>query len=217
MVGVRAHAWTLIVPASLVAALGACDRLQSAIQSPPIARVAPEPLAPLTAPSQTMKGGKGDAAASYPADFAATVKADGTIVFPEHATGRIQGANVLVGGEVVLTVLADGTLKGLALKRHYAFTEEGALLADDGRGVRIEPDGSVRTIGGAWRYQSVFSWRPDSAGAWDRHAWRTLEIVALIVIENMLPAALRQGDAGAESGPDKGLDLHIPPPSQWFK
>jgi hypothetical protein len=195
--------------------VAACDSLQNAIQPPAIGKVAPEPLTPLPMPTQTMKGGRGAADATYPADFAATVKADGTIVFPEHTTGKIQGANLLAGGEVVLTVNADGSLKGAALKHHYAFTDDGALLADDGRGVRIDPDGSVRTVGGPWKYQSVFLWTPDGGGTWDKGAWRTLEIVALVVIENMLPSAIPHGDAGA--APDKGLDIHIPPPSQWFK
>jgi len=195
--------------------VAACDSLQNAIQPPTIAKVSPEPLAPLGIPTQTMKGGRGTADATYPADFAATVKADGTILFPQHTTGKIQAANLLVGGEVVLTVNPDGSLKGAALKHHYAFTDDGALLAEDGHGVRIEPDGSVRTVGGAWKYQSVFVWTPEGGGTWDKSAWRTLEIVALVVIENMLPSAIPHGDAGADS--DKGLDIHIPPPSQWFK
>lgn len=201
-----------VLTMSLVA-LAACDTLQNAIQPPSIGKISPEPLTPLAAPTQTMKGGHGAAEAAYPADYTATVKPDGTILFPEHTTGKVQGANLLVGGEVVLTVNADGSLKGAALKHHYAFTDDGALLAEDGRGVRIDPDGSVRTVGGAWKYQSVFAWSPEGGGTWDKSAWRTLEIVALVVIENMLPSAIPHGDAGT----DKGLDIHIPPPSQWFK
>jgi hypothetical protein len=219
MVGpVRAIArFALVLAALPLPALAACDTIQGAIQSPAIARVAPEPLTPLPVPAQTMKGGRGAADATYPADFAATVKADGTILFPQHTAGRVQGASLLVGGEAVLTVNADGTLKGIALKHHYAFAEDGALLADDGHGVRIGPDGAVRTVGGAWKYQAVFAWQTEGGEPWDKSAWRTLEIVALVVIENMLPGAIRQGDAGAAGGPDKGLDIHIPPPSQWFK
>jgi hypothetical protein len=214
---VRAHAYLALVLVVLPAsALAACDTIQSAIQPPAIAKVSPEPLTPVPVPSQTMKGGRGAADAAYPADFAATVKTDGTILFPEKTTGRIKGADLLVGGEVVLTVNADGTLKGIALKHHYAFTDDGELLAEDGRGVRIGADGAVRTVGGAWKYQSVFSWQTEGGEAWDRSAWRTLEIVALVVIENMLPSAIRGRDAG-DAGADKGLDIHIPPPSQWFK
>ncbi len=195
--------------------LVACDALQGALQPPAIAKVAPEPLTPLPLPTVTMKGGKGAAEAAYPADFAATVKADGTILFPQHTTGRIKGASLQVDGDPVVTVNADGTLKGVALKHHYAFTDDGALLADDGRGVRIGPDGAVRTVGGPWKYQSVFVWQTEGGEAWDKSAWRTLEIVALVVLENMMPTAIRPpGDAGAA---DKGLDIHIPPPSQWFK
>ena len=219
---VRALARLAVVLAALPACgLAACDRLQNAIQSPSMAKLAPEALTPVAVPAQTMKGGRGDADAAYPADFVATVRADGTILFPQRTSGKIQGSNLLVGGEVVLTVNADGTLKGIALKHHYAFAEDGALLDEDGRGVRIGPDGGVRAIGGDWRYQSVFSWKPEGADPWDKSAWRTLEIVALVVIENMLPTATRPADAGAaaagDSGKDKGLDIHIPPPSQWFK
>jgi hypothetical protein len=222
MVGaVSARACLVVLLASVpAAALVACDRLQNAIQAPGIAKIAPEPLTPVAVPAQTMKGGRGDADAAYPADFAATVKADGTILFPQHTTGRIQGSTLTVGGEVVLTVNADGTLKGIALKHHYTFADDGALLDEDGHGVRIGPDGGVKAIGGEWRYQAVFSWKPESGDVWDKSAWRTLEIVALVVIENMMPAAIRAGDAGAssgDSGKDKGLDIHIPPPSQWFK
>jgi hypothetical protein len=196
-------------------AMSACDTLQNAIQPAALAKTAPEPLTPVALPTQVMKGGRGAADAAYPADFAATVKPDGTILFPEHTTGKIQGANLLVGGEAVLTINADGSLKGAALKHHYAFTDDGALLAEDGRGVRIDPDGNVRTVGGAWKYQSVFLWTPDGGATWDKSAWRTLEIVALVVIENMLPSAIPHG--AADAGADKGLDIHIPPPSQWFK
>jgi hypothetical protein len=223
MVGaVRAAAryapFVLLAPASALSALAslaACDTLQGAIQPPAIAKVAPEPLTPVAVPTLTMKGGKGAAEAAYPADFAATVKADGTILFPQHTAGRIKGASLLVDGEPVLTVNADGTLKGIAVKHHYAFTDDGALVADDGRGVRIGPDGAVRTVGGPWKYQSVFVWQTEGGEPWDKSAWRTLEMVALVVLENMLPTAIRPpGDAGAA---DKGLDIHIPPPSQWFK
>ena len=81
--------------------------------------------------------------------------------------------------------------------------------------MRITPDGAIRTIGGPWKYQSVFAWQTEGGEPWDRSAWRTLEIVALVVLENMMPNAIRPpGDAGAA---DNGLEIHIPPPSQWFK
>ena len=203
--------------------LAACDRLQNAIQATSIAKTAREPLTPMPIPAMTMKGGRGDADTTYPADFVATVKSDGTILFPQHTAGKIKESTLLVGGEVVLTVNPDGTLKGIALKHHYAFTDDGALLDEDGHGVRIGPDGGVRAIGGEWRYQSVFSWKTESGDPWDKSAWRTLEIVALVVIENMLPTAMRPAGTGAAdgggdgAGKDKGLDIHIPPPSQWFK
>jgi len=221
---VRELARIAVVTAAVSAGgLAACDRLQNAIQAPSIAKTAPEPITPVAIPTMTMKGGKGDADATYPADFVATVKSDGTILFPQHTAGKIKESTLLVGSEVVLTVNPDGTLKGIALKHHYAFTEDGALLDEDGHGVRIGPDGGVRAIGGEWRYQSVFSWKTESGDPWDKSAWRTLEIVALVVIENMLPTALRPAGTGAAdagaggAGKDKGLDIHIPPPSQWFK
>ena len=203
----------------VILATASCADLRNAIQPPTIAEVAPEPPTPLVAPTVAMKGGRGDAGATYPPDFAATVNADGTILFPQHTQGRIKGASLLVGGETVLTVGDDGALKGLALKHHYAFKPDGALLDEDGHGVRILPDGSIRAVNGAWRSLSVFAWTPDKGGPWDRHAWRTLAIVALVVIENMLPGAIRpDGDAKpGDAGKDKGLDIHIPPPSQWFK
>ena len=200
--------------------LPACEKIQNAIQTPGIAKVAPEPMTPVPLPTQTMKGGRGDADAAYPPDFGATVKPDGTILFPQRTTGRIQGSSIMVGNEAVLTVGPDGTLKGVALKHHYAFADDGALLDEDGHGVRILPEGGVRAVGGEWRYQAVFSWKPEGGDTWDKSAWRTLEIVALVIIENMLPAAIRSGDGGSASssdgGKDKGFDIHIPPPSQWF-
>ncbi len=217
---VRRIAAALVVLPSLLT-LGCAD-LQNAIQPPTIAKVAPEPVTPLALPTTTMKGGKGEAEATFPPDFAATVKSDGTILFPQHTQGRVQGASLLVGGEPVLTVADDGSVKGVALKHRYAFSDDGALLDPDGHGVRIAPDGSVRAVGGSWRYASVFAWTSEGGAAWDRHAWRTLELVALVVLENMMPSALRAADeAGASTShgadKDKGHDIHIPPPSQWFK
>jgi hypothetical protein len=211
----RAIGWGVLCVVSLLG----CEKIQNAIQAPNIAKVAPEPVTPLPVPAQSMKGGRGAADASYPADFAAAVKPDGTILFPQKTTGKISGSTITVGGDTVLTVNGDGSLKGVALKRHYSFTDDGALLDEDGHGVRIQPDGSVRAVGGEWCYQSVFEWKPEGGDAWDKSAWRTLEIVALVIVENMLPSALRSGDAGAgaDGGKDKGLDIHIPPPSQWFK
>jgi hypothetical protein len=200
-------------------ALIACASLQNAISPPGIAKAAPESATPLAAPSVAMKGGRGEADIAYPADFGATVKPDGSIVFPQHTTGRVQGASLLVGGETVITVADDGSIQGVALKHRYRFDDDGALLDDQGHGIKIAPDGGVRAVGGERRYQTVFAWTPDGGAAWDKKAWHTLAIVSLVVIENMLPSALRTGDGGAhgDGGASKGLDIHIPPPSQWFK
>ena len=129
--------------------LPACEKIQNAIQTPGIAKVAPEPMTPVPLPTQTMKGGRGDADAAYPPDYGATVKPDGTILFPQHTTGRIQGSSIMVGNEAVLTVSPDGTLKGVALKHHYAFADDGALLDEDGHGVRILPERRSGSVGKA--------------------------------------------------------------------
>jgi hypothetical protein len=185
-----------------------------------VAQTAPEPLGPLAIPTATMSGGKGDAAASYPPDFSATVKSDGTIVFPQHTVGHVKGASVVIGGSPVLTVDDDGALKGIALKHRYKFDEHGALLDEAGHGVAIQPDGSVRGVGGEWRYTAPFAWSPEGGGAWDHKGWRVLEIVALVMLENMLPGAIREADAKdapADGGKSKGLTIRFPPPSEWFK
>lgn len=204
--------------AALLVAFCACASLQNAISPPSLAKSSPEPVTPLALPAVAMKGARGDADAQYPADYGATVKPDGTILFPQHTQGHVTGSTITVGHDTVLTVADDGTLKGVALKHHYHFEDDGSLVDEQGHGVRIDADGAVHAVGGAWRYKSVLAWTPDGA-AWDHHAWRTLEVVALIVVENMLPAALGAGDAGAPAsdGGGKGLDIHIPPPSQWFK
>jgi hypothetical protein len=202
--------------------LAACGSLHAMGGSPSIAEVAPEPVTPLATPSSAMKGAKGNADAPYPADFGATVKSDGTIVFPQGTLGHVKGSNMTVGNATVLTVDSDGSVKGVALKHQYKFDSQGALLDDDGHGVRIAPDGKVRGVGGEWNYAATFAWSPEGGGEWNRRAWRTLAIVALVVLENMLPQALREssnndGVKGKDAGADKGLTIRIPPPSEWFK
>lgn len=201
---------------SLSLALSGCAELQEAVSSKPLTDTAPEPNTPLSVPTETMTGTKGDASASYPNDYGVTVKSDGSIVFPQHTMGRIKGSTLLVGGETVLTVSPSGVVKGIALKHTYHFTDTGELVDDSGNGVRISPDGGVRAMGGSWRHQDVMTFAPDGPGRWDQHAWRTLEIVALVVIENMLPQALHDSESsGSDAGKAKGL--YIPPPSEWFK
>ena len=176
--------WLAVVVAGLVpASVAACASIESALAPPNMAKLAPESMTPLTLPRQTMRGGKGDADAPYPADFAVTLKSDGTIAFPQHTPGKLQGPSLIVGGEAVLTVSEDGTVKGPGLKHGYKFADDGALLDAEGHGVRIAPDGAVRAIGGAWRFPAVFRWTPDGGGDWDKTAWRALELVALVMIE----------------------------------
>ena len=210
-----------------VAVFAACSSLKEAVNPRSIAQVAPEPAAPLAAPTQNMSGGKGDADAPYPPDFAVTVKSDGSIDFPEHTQARIKGAAILVAGRPVITVADDGGVSGIGLKHRYKFDNHGQLLDDGGHGVVIDADGSVRGVGGDWQYRSVFVWAPDGGGVWNKSAWHTLEIVALVMLENMLPRAVRSsptdGGAAAQSADgkaghgDKGFDIRIPPPSEWFK
>jgi hypothetical protein len=199
--------------AAVSIACAACVALQ-----PSIAKLSPQPLTPIATPTWTMKAARGDADAPYPADFAATVKGDGTIAFPEHVTAHVKGSSIMVDGDVVLTVGDDGAVKGVGLKHKYQFDADGALLDDQGRGVSILPDGRVRAVGGPWRYPSVVVWTTDGGGEWDKSAWRTLEIVSLVLVENMIPSAIRSPDGGtarSDGGRERGLD--IPPPSEWFK
>jgi hypothetical protein len=210
------------IPWALVYALApACTPLHDMMSPPPtVMQTTPEPASPLTLPTVDMNGGRGDADAAYPPDFSAMVKSDGTVVFPQHTQGRIKGASVVIAGNPVLTVNDDGSLKGLALKHKYKFDGSGALLDESGNGVSIQPDGSVRGVGGEWHYKAPFAWTAEGGGAWDHKGWRTLEIVALVVLENMLPGSIRESDAkGAapDGGKGKGATFRFPPPSEWFK
>jgi hypothetical protein len=93
------------------------------------------------------------------------------------------------------------------------------LLDEAGHGVAIQPDGSVRGVGGEWHYKAPFAWVPEGGGTWDHKGWRTLEIVALVMLENMLPGAIREADAkdtSADAGKSKGR-FWFPPPSEWFR
>ncbi len=170
---------------------------------PSIVEVAPKaPMLPLVAPNDVLKGDKGPAGAAYPASFAATIKADGTVVFPEGAPGKVKGASIVVGGSPVVTLSEAGEVSGNGLKRRYRFAPDGDLLDAEGRGLRLAPDGGVRAIGGPYHYKDVMVWAAPSttpydkpkageaAATWDRAAWRTVAIVSLLMVENLLPEAL---------------------------
>ena len=98
-----------------------------------------------------------------------------------------------ISDSAVATLSEQGELKGPGLKHTYKFNDKGELLDSDGHGVRVLADGGVRGIGGKWRYKEVMVWapaHPDEA-RWDHSGWRAVAIVSLVVIENMLPDALR--------------------------
>lgn len=162
-----------------------------------IVDVAPQaPPVPLVAPKTALKGEKGEAPYTYPAKFSATIKADGSIVFPDGSPGKLVKGSVMVGGGPVATVSASGEVTGNGLKAKYHFDAGGDLVDGDGHGVRVDPDGGVRTLGGKWHYRDVLVWAPEEGGKtgeWDRAAWRSVAIVSLLLIENLLPEALREG------------------------
>jgi hypothetical protein len=194
----------------LISSLAACAELgeirmgKMPWDHPSIAEVAPKaPMLPLVAPSDVLKGDKGPAGAPYPATFTATIKADGTVVFPEGAPGKLRGTSIVVGGGPVATLSADGEVSGNGLKRKYRFAPDGDLLDAEGHGLRLSPDGGVRAIGGPYHYKDVMVWatptatpydKPKPAGeaapTWDRASWRAVLIVSLLMVENLLPEAL---------------------------
>jgi hypothetical protein len=151
------------------------------------------PMLPLSAPPIALRGEKGSAPAPYPSMFAATIKPDGSVAFPDNTSGRIKGASIYVGGSPVATLTEQGEVSGPGLKHKYKFNEKGDLLDPEGHGVRVLPEGGVRGIGGKWRYKDVMVWSPVEADKqrWDHTGWRSVAIVSLVVIENMLPDALR--------------------------
>jgi hypothetical protein len=210
-----------VVVVALSACLG-CATIDGVIRPTIANKAPPEATTPLALPTSTMRGAKGTADAKYPDGFTAVVNGDGSIQFPEQMKGKIQGASILVGGAAVLTVAADGTVKGAGLKGTYKFESDGDLVDANGHGVRISPSGGVRGLGGQWSHQDVFVWSVDGGGDWDEKGWHTLAIVALVMLENMLPTALATApDPKPKSAPaashksDGGI--YIPPPSEWFK
>jgi hypothetical protein len=212
----RARLFSVVV--ALVASLG-CATIDGVVRPNIANKAPPEATAPLALPTATMRGAKGAADAKYPDGFLAIVNADGSIQFPEKMTGKIQGASILVGGAAVLTVGADGTVKGAGLKGSYKFDSDGDLVDANGHGVRISTSGGVRGLGGKWSHQDVFVWSVDGGGDWDEKGWHTLAIVALVMLENMLPSALATApDPKSKSAPASSHSgIYIPPPSEWFK
>jgi hypothetical protein len=171
---------------------------------PSITEVAPPgPMVPLVSPKETVRGEKGAASAKYPATFGVTIKADGTVVFPEGTPGKIKGSSIVVAGATVATLSESGEVSGSGLKHRYKFAADGDLLDEHGRGLRVSPAGGVRGIGGPYHYKDVMQWgepgktadkgkmgQDDPGPPWDRAAWRTIAIVSLLMVENLLPEAL---------------------------
>jgi hypothetical protein len=81
-----------------------------------------------------------------------------------------------------------GEVHGVGLRRTYSFNEKGELVDPDGHGVRVTPEGKVRALGGSIRYADVMVWLPEARGErWDYSGWRTISILSLVVLENLLP------------------------------
>jgi hypothetical protein len=148
----------------------------------------PSPMLPLSAPTTPMRGERGRASVKYPASFAVGIRPNGTISFPQDTTGRLDGANVLAGSAPLVSVNDAGEVHGAGLRRTYAFNEKGELVDPDGHGVRVTPEGKVRALGGSIRYADVMVWLPEARGErWDYSGWRTISILSLVVLENLLP------------------------------
>jgi hypothetical protein len=138
-------------------------------------------------------GDRGPAQAPYPATYGASIKPDGTIGFPDNTSGKIKGSSIYVSGAAVATLTEGGEVSGSGLKHKYKFNDKGELLDEAGHGVRVAPQGGVRGIGGKWRYRDVMVWAAVDADKqrWDYSGWRAVTIVSLIVVENMVPDAIR--------------------------
>ena len=148
----------------------------------------PSPHVPLAAPAMPLHGERGRAALPYPTSFAVVIRPDGSISFPQHTSAKLRGASVVAGSTILATLDDAGNVTGAGLKRRYAFNEKGDLVDDTGRGVRLAPDGRVRGLGGSVRYTEVMAWVPETRGErWDYVGWRTLSILSLLVLENLMP------------------------------
>ena len=155
-----------------------------------LADLAPAPPTPLAPPSMRMRGDKGPAPANYPASFGATVTPDGVIAFPDNTSGKIEGANILIGGAIVATASDTGEVAGPGLQQRYKWNDKAELVDAEGHGVRMSPEGGVRGLGGKWTFKDAMVWSTDG-GKWDHTGWRALTIVSLIVIEKLAPEAMR--------------------------
>jgi hypothetical protein len=158
------------------------------------------PLTPLTTPKWPLRGDRSSALESYPDKYATTIKPDGTVAFPQGTVGKLRGGSILVDGVPVAGVTPLGEVSGSGLKKHYHFTDDGDLLDAEGHGIRVMPNGGIRGVGGKWHYKDVFIWAMTDGGHWDGTGWRTVALVSLLVIENLLPEAIGAdaADAGAK-------------------
>lgn len=180
--------------ASSLLALAGCERFdvpppRVAFPWQGIADVAgPSPVTPLTAPTTPMFVQRGRAPLAYPSAFGAAIRPDGTITLPRNGAAHVRGANLVGEASVLLTVSENGVVSGSALKRKYAFNDAGELVDENGHGVRMQPDGRVRALGGSVRHADVMVWLPETRGErWDYAGWRTMSIVSLLLLEHLLP------------------------------
>lgn len=170
-----------------------------------IADVAPPtPMTPLGVPTTPLHGERGKAGLVYPASFSVVVRPDGTVIFPKDTPAKLRGSSIVAGSTVLATLDDSGSVSGSGLKRKYSFNEKGDLVDDDGHGVRVTPEGKVRALGGSVRYADVMVWIPEIHGEgqkWDWEGWRTLSIVSLLVLENLLPETVGLTETTSGSAP----------------
>lgn len=193
----------------LVLAITGCTSITPRVTMPwqGIADVAPyEPMGSLAPPTTVVHGERGPAPLEYPSAFSVVVDPDGGIAFPKDTKGHVSGASIVVGSTVLATLDDAGHVSGQGLKRKYTFDERGALVDELGRGVRISAEGRVRALGGPVRYSDVIVWKPETGmrgERWDMCGWRTLSIISLLVIENLLPDAVGLAQTSAAEVPTK--------------
>jgi hypothetical protein len=169
-------------------ALTACDPKGRPLwkSADTIVEVAPRrAVVPLVLPQRALRGKR--ASGSPLPNVSVVLRPDGTLVLPDGGPGRVKSDDVLADSSVLLSVTTRGEVAGPALKRKYRFERDGDLSDADGRGVRVEPSGVVRSL----RTDKILlRWDDDGKTRWDWAAWRTVAILSVLVTENVAPQAL---------------------------